>query len=461
MNWKKLFLSTSFVTLLSSLPLLCRMIFFQAPSTHPEANCFIMHYNSGEMLLKLIFDPLRTDWASFQARELSYIVDYFDARFIYFCIKSHHAHFYSLSAIILLIASAALIHRKLKNLYPQAHPGLLILPPLMYVCSFMNDTGFFRSSKPVTSFLLIWIFFTFAGILKTPEKFQSLRSLLSGIIALLLIPGFDRMGFFIAAVCAAAGAVLMLIFSCDISPGKTDDRELFKKPLAIFSFAALASVIISLVYNFVIAPVIIESLNGYYPSFKYQTFQTAPGNFIDGLIFILKNYGGFFLPERDNAAIACGVLITGLLTYASITIWKKERKKWLIPLAWAGIFTASIICTGMMIARHPMIPALPVGAYFQVFGTALCGIYAVIILEYSEIKLRQFMAILAIAACLTPFAKAMFPGLQEPAHMQLHRETTGYTIELLNDPELQQTKILPTSSIELIKFFRSREKMEQ
>ena len=458
MNWRKLFLSTSFATLLFSLILILRIVFFQTPSTHPESNCFIMHYNSGEPVIKLIFDPLRTDWASFQARELSYIPDYIDARFIFFCVQNHHAHFYSLSAIILLIASATLLHRKLKNLYPQAHPGLLLLPSLMYVCGFMNDTGFFRSSKPAVSFLLIWIFFTFAGILKTPEKYQSLPSHLSGIAALLLVPGFDRIGFFIAAVCAAAGAVLMLIFSCDFSPEDAGKKELFKKPLAIFSFAALASVIISLVYNFAVAPVIIESLNGYYPSFKYQTFQTAPGNFLDGLLFILKNYGGFFLPEKENAAICCGVLITGLLTFASITIWKKDRKKWLIPLAWGGIFAASVLCTGMMIARHPMIPALPVGAYFQVFGTALCGIFAIIILEQPENRLRQIMAVIAVCASLTPFFKAFLPGLQEPVHMQLHRATTAHTIELLNNPEIPQTEVLPTSSFELIKFFRSHEK---
>ena len=172
---KKFLQSTCFALLICALPIVLRVWCGDSPSTHPEGNCFLIHYNSGVNPVKLIFDPLRTDWASFQARELSYLVDYLDAKFIVFSIRQHHAHFYSLSALLLLLASAGLMHHKLKRLYPQSSVLLRLLMPLMYVCCFINFTGFFRSSKPAVSFLLLWIFFNVAGILKFPEKFQSDR----------------------------------------------------------------------------------------------------------------------------------------------------------------------------------------------------------------------------------------------------------------------------------------------
>ena len=455
MNLRKLFYSTAFAALLCSLPLFCRIIFGSSPSTHPEANCFIMHYNSGQPLAKMIFDPLRTDWANYQARELSYVLDYFDARFIAECIKSNHAHFYSLSAIVLLIASAALIHKKLKTLYPDAHPVMLLVPPLFYVCSFMNEIGFFRSAKPTVSFLLIGIFFTFAGILKAPEKYQSFLSLLAGSAALLIIPGFDRIGFFIAAVVAAAGASLMMLFSLKRFSGNAEYVKKVKKPLMILSLSALASVIISLIYNFHIAPKIVMALNNYHVAFNYQTFKTEPRAFVDGMLFILTNFGGLFQPAGDIIAVVSGITVLMIMILAAKRICENPQKI-LIMLALGGIFAVSVICSAMMIARHPVILDLPHGAYFQVFGTAFIGIFAIILLESADKTFKKILLVLAAAGCITPILRTSIPATTQNAELELHQVTTGYTIELLNNPDLKQEKILPTSSCELINYFRSK-----
>ena len=53
---------------------------------HMESTAFLRVYNdSSRPMLNILFDPLVTDWNAYQARELSYLVDCLDARFIYFC----------------------------------------------------------------------------------------------------------------------------------------------------------------------------------------------------------------------------------------------------------------------------------------------------------------------------------------------------------------------------------------
>ena len=207
---RKLCFSGIFTVLLCAIPLCCQIFAGQGQTTQQEANCFLMVYNNPHLpLAKLIFDPLRTDWQCFQARELSYLIDALDARFIAFCIRNHFAHFYSLSSIILLLASAGLIHWNLKHLFPKTTPYLLPLFPLLYTLCNLGNLSFFRSSKPWVSFGILILFFHLAKVLKRPEKYSAWYRNLPLIITLLLIPFFDRIGFFAAATCAAGTIVLL------------------------------------------------------------------------------------------------------------------------------------------------------------------------------------------------------------------------------------------------------------
>lgn len=451
---KKILQSTVFAILVCALPILLRVCCGESPSTHPEGNCFIIHYNSAANPVKLIFDPLRTDWASFQARELSYLLDYLDAKFIFASIRSHHAHFYSLSALLLLIASAGLIHSKLKKLYPQSPALLQLLVPLMYVCSFVNFTGFFRSSKPAVSFLLLWIFFNIAAMVKFPEKFQSFRAHWWTAILLLLMPGFDRIGFFSAAACAGGSALVLGMLSCELLPIERTKVEALKKPLMIFSVSALVSVIFSLIYNFAIAPALVEAINGYKVSFEYQTFRMPITALHKGAVFILQNYGGFFLPVNGMAALFCGAAVVLFLTFCAIRCYRQNPENILVIIAFCGIFTASLLCAGMMNGRHPLINELPIGSYFQVFGAALTGISAVVLFELKEKKSIIILTVLMIFAGMTPVCRMILPKPYCSAELVFHQQTTGETIGMLNSPEKTPSKLLPTTSWELIAFAR-------
>ncbi len=454
---KHFFYSPWFVVSVCMIPVVFRILFGHSPSTHPEANCFIMHYNSGAMLHELIFDPVRTDWANYQARELSYLLDYIDAKFIFYSILNHFSHFYSVTSIFFLVMSGVLIYYKLKKLFPGKNHWLLLAVPFMYVCCYIDSIGFFRSSKPAVSFLLLLLFFEIAEMLKEPERFLSVRSQTSIFIVLLLLPFFDRIGFFITAVCAGSSALMLTVYSCNFSWIKEVKVEKYKKALSIFSLFALAAVVISLIYNFIFAPALVEAINHYRPSFAYQRLQLSGAAFEKGFFFVLKNYGAYFLPVDNDLAILSGLFITFFLCWASFSISCNAKEQYLVPVAFLGIFTVSVICCGMMIARHPVMSELPAGAYFQVFGAALTGIFAIIFFESPSMKIKQITVILIVAAILNPLLKTMNGGSENESELYFHKQTTQYTIELLNNPQSSIERPIPVTSGRLVDFVRIRQ----
>ena len=93
------------ITLLALLPTLLPIICGERGYAAPESCCFLMHYNTNLPLSKLIFDPAKTDWGFYQGRELSYLLDALDARFIGWCIKNRMSHFFSVSSMLFLLGT--------------------------------------------------------------------------------------------------------------------------------------------------------------------------------------------------------------------------------------------------------------------------------------------------------------------------------------------------------------------
>ena len=92
---------------------------------HMESTAFLRVYNdSSRPMVNILFDPLVTDWNAYQARELSYLVDCLDARFIYFCARLGLTHFYSLSALLIIMLCVALQQYFLERDFPALPPWL-------------------------------------------------------------------------------------------------------------------------------------------------------------------------------------------------------------------------------------------------------------------------------------------------------------------------------------------------
>ena len=95
---------------------------------HMESTAFLQVYNDrSRPVWEIVYDPLLTDWNAYQARELSYLVDCFDARFIYLCASWKMTHFYSLSAMLILLLCVVIQQYFLERDFPKLPPYLASL----------------------------------------------------------------------------------------------------------------------------------------------------------------------------------------------------------------------------------------------------------------------------------------------------------------------------------------------
>ena len=179
---------------------------------HMESTAFLQVYNDrSRPVWEIIYDPLKTDWNWYQARELSYLVDWADARFIYFCAGLGTTHFYSLSAMAILLLCVAIQQCFLERDFPDLPPYLGSLLSLAFVAApSCRGFVFFRSAKPLTALAATaicfasWHLFLRRDCAKSTWKTWTLLG-----AALFLAPLADRQGAFLTACFAGICGVVL------------------------------------------------------------------------------------------------------------------------------------------------------------------------------------------------------------------------------------------------------------
>ena len=87
---------------------------------HPESSAFLQNFTDpSRPLLQILYDPLRTDWNLYQARELASFFDWCDAQFIAFTIRHGHATFFSAVNALLVLAAAMVLHTGFRRWMPK------------------------------------------------------------------------------------------------------------------------------------------------------------------------------------------------------------------------------------------------------------------------------------------------------------------------------------------------------
>lgn len=214
-----------------------------------ESRRFIQHYLSERELSQKIFDVRRNDWGAYQARELSYLVDYLDARFILASLRADWPHFRPLSHYLLIAAIAVLHVVFARRRLPGLPVEILLLLVLLYLTTPTSlFATFYRSSKILTAALLLALVWTgFLGV-RRPHPLA-----VFGLgLALALV---DRQGFFfLGALTLLAGALA----------GVERDRAAAGRLAALVLATAAA-----LGYAHGLAPALIEATNGYRPNVAY------------------------------------------------------------------------------------------------------------------------------------------------------------------------------------------------
>jgi hypothetical protein len=218
-----------------------------------EALQFVQQYLDGRGLLQKIFDPYANDLGTYQARELSYLLDYLDARVFEWLMTRDLAVFVPASSVAAAIASVAIFAvgvRRTTRL-PSLSAALLLLAFITNYVYLVTMGMLYRSAKPMLAPVLMaatfYVVFLVQGAPRDSNRTHGGRSapmVVFGLFSAMSL--LDRQGFFYAIV-----GLAVLAFYAVAGRGRRD-----------VAAAAAAAVAAMSLYNVVFAPLLIRYVNG-------------------------------------------------------------------------------------------------------------------------------------------------------------------------------------------------------
>jgi hypothetical protein len=323
--------------------ILCALVAFVIPFWYwdgglieIEGTQFIRQYLDGRSgLLRIVFDPHANDLGTFQARELSFLFDYLDARAFGVRLAWDSPSFVPLSALLsgLLTMAMCLLALARQPRVVQLTGSCVLL---VYLTNYVNVVTMgmhYRSTKVLLAPVLLGTTLYVARLFDGQRR----RWAPLGVFVLFCIMSLlDRQGFFYAVL--GLGVVIVLAV--------TRVREW---PVALAGAAAVGFMIF---YNVVLGPFLVERINGYVPNAEYQQ-----------------------LPLRDllvNPAIvlhACELLIqAGAAFFGGLPLWvfggalvlagvwavmrRRAVSRTVVVLS-ALLLFGEIALASLMIVRHP------------------------------------------------------------------------------------------------------------
>ncbi len=332
-----------------------------------EALVFILSYLADRPLAAMIFDPSLNDWAAYQARELSYVIDYFDAQVL--------ARLYSSGVLLFIPTSGVLGLAAIMLLYVAGARRLLrldrtttafLLSWFLSTIVVQSSTAiFYRSAKILTSVLLLLFLFQMVSLLKIRRSPVASRWALVVLFLIgLCMCLADRQGLFFLLLFFSM-FVLWLVAS---PPSSRPDH---RTSMAIVGVSVAAIVSTSL-YNQLVAPWLIFQLNGYRPDFSFQSVD------LRGLLNPALWQQAWEMVRRQADFLLGDVPIWGGTVLAIAFYWRHAvtegtRRGWprrdlvrdsLLVFAFAG---GLLLMTAIMILRHPYVYNIPDHSYWYYF----------------------------------------------------------------------------------------------
>ena len=436
---------------------------------HPESSAFLQNFTDpSRPLLQILYDPLRTDWNLYQARELASFFDWCDAQFIAFTIRHGHATFFSAVNALLVLAAAMVLHTGFRRWMPKLGRWGAALLALAFVLApaSASSSAFFRSSKPLTSLgiavagISLW-----SLVLRRNGALREQLGAWSAFgISLCLLPYCDRQGLFAAAVFAMAGAAFLGLFSLRRQAEFFGVSDSDRKRLAVAVGIASLAVVAATIYNLEIAPRLICRLNGYRPSFEYQNVGTGGGiNPVGGCLYFFDNIGFTLCGISGALAATAGVAALSLWIFCCRKRILRGPGGWLLLLLVAGSCAAMAVSACMMTGRHALILRSDVihSAYFMPFVVVLILLAAVTAEMWGDtLSRKRFLLPVAAAAVLAFHGVGMLlPQPPQEEMLRFYIDSSPELIRCLNDPGRDAERVpLPYSYLKLIEHFRTLHK---
>ena len=316
-----------------------------------EAMEFVLNYLQKRPFLAQIFDPQINDWSAYQARELSYVLDFVDARLFAALLDRHVLLFVPLSGVLGLIAASAIYFWGARKILALDVVTTCLFLSLFLSCIVVQASTpiLYRSSKIILCVALFGFLFYLLALLRaekprvTPLKSALLFSL--GLIMALC----DRQGFYFLVTAAALTALVWMI----TRRGSESVQRVYLPVIG----ANIAAIVAAIVYNRFLAPRLIHVLNGYWPDFTYQNLPVSavldpslPGKTWN----LFTQQVSFFFGSVPFVILA----VTGLIAVVAIG-WRFRSAINRNGLALVAVSILSILAVvgllAVMIARHPQL----------------------------------------------------------------------------------------------------------
>jgi len=363
-----------------------------------EADLFLVDHLGERTFLSKVISPHIHDAEMYQARELSHVLEYIDARFIYWCVTHKLPHFYSIINYVLLFMISlgfwwnATRHLKLDPMISLFLVGMFWSTP----CIFMSGV-YIRDAKQGTAVL---VFFLVCLMIK---RIAAVTSASSGTLptirrskgaqAILWLQTFllglgacwtDRQGFFLVAAIA-------LTLVCSWAGPSVPYRGVFLTALA-------AALLAHSIYGYAIAPPLIERLTGFKVSFEYQKFpwdklfQNFFFHFWKGFSLFLDSFRYFFANVPRGVAI---FVVLGIIWLharkgsptappeSTRFAWLRQHYFGLLVALWVGLI---IMMNVLMVLRHEAVSWSEVRAFYYWIPATVLALVGVAFAAHVFIK---------------------------------------------------------------------------
>jgi len=307
-----------------------------------ETIVFLRNYWGQHSILEKVFDPHANDFGTYQARELSYFVDFLDAQWLKALLGRGLDFFVPPSAL----AASALLVIAFGRGVQVALPGLdgltarLALLVFLTNFVFVSTMGlFYRATKPLLAPVVLALVFLLLRASRDDRAPAPLLGAIFGIACAMSL--LDRQGFFYLAVAATS---LVVVFA-------------WRRRAGAVALTLLGATGLGLLYNYALGPFLVRVINGYWPRFRYQRLAlhkvADPQFYLQAGELLLGHAGTLFggMPAGAVAALATVGLGVGLWW------WRRGGR----PLPTLGLLlallvgTSQVVMFALMIMRYPQV----------------------------------------------------------------------------------------------------------
>jgi len=341
---------------------------------HPEALERIPNYLDERSIFQKVYDIDRNEYGLYQARELSHFFDYIDANFIKLSASVGLPHFYSLIyfiSIFIIIVSCLYIAKSYFNHKNFLIPSLIILIFLFSAIPFFSPY-MFRSAKILVALGMVFTMLSTVRFLS--QKLQKTKTYLLVVASALFLAFGDRQGFYVLLILVGFIFLIFLFF-----------RN--KEHLKLFKFLSLG-IVFSLIYSYIVAPLLIKIDIGHFPSFSYHKIGFGlikPIFFRYSTLYSLDVYKYFF--GNLNRILVLFFLLIFLEVYITSQAEKIGNKLKYTFLSALGILAILFLNT-LMILKHNAIPLEDVRRVY--YSLPLSTIILLATLYFSGMLLRVY-----------------------------------------------------------------------